>query len=262
MLNGVIGFATQSKATADGGDRIDMALSDARFYIMIVELVKTGVIAAELMMVRVFAAFPIVEGALVAVLPFRVLGILSVRGRRVMVGFGGGRLKRIDVGQKVFLTHVEGEAKQLNILFLTIVEDTLGKGAKAWLRPKGLVVAMLLVLETSNLLKNKSHGMIDMREGRAPKTYVVGWAEVDKFPIPQKLHNGKAPSPPDGVVKVYRNRDGLWPKLRDLVPAVPMDLGRGIRPMLWLGDLEKSRLSHFRMKMDLAFVRPRLVEAL
>lgn len=61
-----------------------------------------------------------------------------------------------------------------------------------------------------------------------------------------------------GVVEVYKNRDGLWPKLKDAIPAVLVNLGRGIRPILWRGDLEKSRLGHFRMKMAFAFVRPRL----
>ncbi|KAI5311316.1 hypothetical protein L3X38_000334 [Prunus dulcis] len=40
-----------------------------------------------------------------------------------------------------------------------------------------------------------------MREGRAPKTCVVRWAEVDKFPIPRKLQHGKAPSPHDGTAR-------------------------------------------------------------
>lgn len=48
------------------------------------------VVAARLMVVTVFAALPIVEGVLVAILPLGVLGILIIRGGSRMVRFGWG----------------------------------------------------------------------------------------------------------------------------------------------------------------------------
>ncbi|CAL2258346.1 unnamed protein product [Prunus armeniaca] len=106
----------------------------------------------------------------------------------------------MDAGQGVLITHVEGDAKLLSILFLTIVRDMLGEGVRVWLLPK--------------------------------------------------VPNRPSPQPP--------LEDGLWPKLRDVVPTIPVNLGRGMRPILWQGDFEKSRLGCFRMKMAFAFVRPRL----
>lgn len=60
-----------------------------------------GFVAAGLMMVRVSNTLPIVEGALVAVLPLGVLGTLRVRGRSVMVWCSRSRcrsLRRIVKG--------------------------------------------------------------------------------------------------------------------------------------------------------------------
>ncbi|CAL2258345.1 unnamed protein product [Prunus armeniaca] len=49
------------------------------------------------MMVQVSVAFSIVEGARVVVLSFRVMGIQSVRGGNVMVGFGDGGYRSLIV---------------------------------------------------------------------------------------------------------------------------------------------------------------------
>lgn len=59
----------------------------------------------------------------------------------------------MDVGQEVFITRVEGDAKWLNIFFLPIVEDTLAEGTRVWLGPNRMMVVLLLILETENLLK-------------------------------------------------------------------------------------------------------------
>lgn len=90
-------------------------------------------------------------------------GAIEGEGKKDAHGFitetfaSEGRLKRMDVGQGVLFNCVEGDVKQLNVLFLMIVEDTL------WLHPKWLIAAVLLMLEMANLLKKKSHGKIGVR---------------------------------------------------------------------------------------------------
>ncbi|KAI5322954.1 hypothetical protein L3X38_032026 [Prunus dulcis] len=63
------------------------------------------------------------------------------------------------MGEGILLAHVEGNAEWLNVLH-TIVEDTFSEGARAWFRLKGLMVTALLTLETSDLLKENSHGQM------------------------------------------------------------------------------------------------------
>lgn len=113
------------------------------------------------------------------------------------------RLKRMDVGQGVLLTRVEGDTERLNILLLTIVEDTLSKWAKAWLHPKGLMVAVLAPL-LSVSLKWKAVGHRGLQRTKVSHTWVI---------------------------EVYMIRDVLWPKLRDAVPTIPVNLGWGMRPI-------------------------------
>lgn len=68
------------------------------------------------------------------------------------------------MGEGIILAHVEGNAEQLNVLLLTIVEDTFSEGARAWFCLEGLMVAALVTLKASNLLKKKSHGRVGMGE--------------------------------------------------------------------------------------------------
>ncbi|CAL2239187.1 unnamed protein product [Prunus armeniaca] len=65
------------------------------------------------------------------------------------------------MGERVLCAGVEGDTKGLNVLLLVIIEDTLGKGPGSWLRPEGLVAAVLLTLQT---LEEKPHGRVGMRE--------------------------------------------------------------------------------------------------
>ncbi|CAL2229568.1 unnamed protein product [Prunus armeniaca] len=55
--------------------------------------------------------------------------------------------------------------ERLNVLLLVVVEDAIGKGPRSWLRPEGLVAALLLTFQASNLLKKKPYGRVGMREG-------------------------------------------------------------------------------------------------
>lgn len=61
----------------------------------------------------------------------------------------------------------------LNVFVLTIVEDALSEGAKARLRPEGLMIAMLFTFETSDFLKEKSHCRVGMRESTECRRLVV-----------------------------------------------------------------------------------------
>ncbi|CAL2246429.1 unnamed protein product [Prunus armeniaca] len=75
-----------------------------------------------------------------------------------------GRLKRVDMGEGILLARVKGSAERLNVLLLTIVEDTFSEGARAWLHLKGLIAVALLTLKTSDFLKEEPHGRVGMRE--------------------------------------------------------------------------------------------------
>lgn len=70
----------------------------------------------------------------------------------------------MDMGERILFAHVEGNLEWLNVFLLTIVKDMLSEGAMAWFRPEGLMAAALLTLKTSDLLKEKSHGKVGMRE--------------------------------------------------------------------------------------------------
>ncbi|CAL9012741.1 unnamed protein product [Prunus brigantina] len=78
------------------------------------------------------------------------------------------------MGERILHASVEGSTERLNVLLLVIIEDTFGKGPRAWLRPEGLMAAMLLTLKTSNLLEKKPHGWVDMREK------AVTWSTPDE----------------------------------------------------------------------------------
>lgn len=81
--------------------------------------------------------------------------------------------KRMDVGQEVFLTRVEGNTKWLNVMFLLIIQDKLTEWAKAWLRLNGLMDTLLHILEIISLLKRELHDRIDMRESIRCRRFVV-----------------------------------------------------------------------------------------
>ncbi|CAL2246433.1 unnamed protein product [Prunus armeniaca] len=57
------------------------------------------------------------------------------------------------MGKGILLACVEGNAERLNILLLTIVEDTFSEGARTWLCPEGLMAAVLLTLKTLDLFQ-------------------------------------------------------------------------------------------------------------
>ncbi|CAL2246428.1 unnamed protein product [Prunus armeniaca] len=50
----------------------------------------------------------------------------------------------------------------------------------------------------------------------------------------------------------------LWPKLRDTVPAIFVDLGRDIGLILRWGNVEKPRFGLFWMKVAFALAEPKL----
>ncbi|CAL9020924.1 unnamed protein product [Prunus brigantina] len=76
-----------------------------------------------------------------------------------------GGLKRVDMGDGILLARVEGNAERLNVLLtITMVMNTFSEGARAWFRPEELMATTLLTLKTSDLLKKKPHGRVDMRE--------------------------------------------------------------------------------------------------
>lgn len=64
------------------------------------------------------------------------------------------------MGQVIFFTSIEGDAKWLNVIFLPIGKDLLGKEARACLRRKGLMAALFLVLKEMNLLKYCMAGLL------------------------------------------------------------------------------------------------------
>ncbi|CAL2264586.1 unnamed protein product [Prunus armeniaca] len=68
-----------------------------------------------------------------------------------------GRLEGVDMGERILRASVEGDTEWLNVL-LVVIEDTFGKGPKSWLRPEGLVAAVLLTLQMPNFLEKKPHG--------------------------------------------------------------------------------------------------------
>ncbi|CAL8107491.1 unnamed protein product [Prunus armeniaca] len=68
------------------------------------------------------------------------------------------------VGKGILCASVEGDAERLDFLLLVVIKDAFGKGPRSWLRPEGLVVALLLILQASDLLKEKSHCRVGMRE--------------------------------------------------------------------------------------------------
>ncbi|CAL2257464.1 unnamed protein product [Prunus armeniaca] len=70
---------------------------------------------------------------------------------KVLASYGG--LEGVDMGEGVFSTNVEGNAKGLDIILLIVSEDALDIGATAWLRLEGLMVALSLIFEAANLLK-------------------------------------------------------------------------------------------------------------
>ncbi|CAL8162608.1 unnamed protein product [Prunus armeniaca] len=77
-----------------------------------------------------------------------------------------GRLEGVDMGERILRASVEGDMKWLNFLLLVVIEDTFGKRPRSWLLPKGLKAAVLLTLQTPNLLEEKLlHGRVGMREG-------------------------------------------------------------------------------------------------
>lgn len=47
---------------------------------------------------------------------------------------------------------------------MTIVEDRFSEGARAWLRPEGLMAVALLTLKMPDLFKEESHSRVGMRE--------------------------------------------------------------------------------------------------
>ncbi|CAL9021023.1 unnamed protein product [Prunus brigantina] len=75
-----------------------------------------------------------------------------------------GGLKRVDMGDGILLARVEGNAERLNVLLTIVLEDAFPEGARAWFRPEELMATTLLTLKTSDLLKKKPHGRVDMRE--------------------------------------------------------------------------------------------------
>ncbi|CAL8168792.1 unnamed protein product [Prunus armeniaca] len=169
----------------------------------------------------------------------------------------------MDVGQGIVLTCVEGDAKWLNILLLTIVKDMLSEGARAWLHLERLMATVLLVLEMSDLFEEESHSKVSMAEGIGCRRLVVlvGWRWIS-FPLLESFRMVRLPvlmvvcHP--WVIEVDRNRDELWPTLRDAIPAILVNLGWGMRLIPWWGDMEKPRLGRLWMKVAFAFVRPRL----
>ncbi|CAL8168854.1 unnamed protein product [Prunus armeniaca] len=69
------------------------------------------------------------------------------------------------VGKRILRASVEGDAEWLDVCLLVVIKDAFGKGLRSWLCPKGLVAVVLLVLQTPNLLEEKPHGRVGMREG-------------------------------------------------------------------------------------------------
>ncbi|KAI5338507.1 hypothetical protein L3X38_017778 [Prunus dulcis] len=77
------------------------------------------------------------------------------------------------MGERILLARVEANAERLNVHLLIIVEDTFNERARVWLCLEGLMVAALLTLKTSDLLKEKSHGRVGMREDTRSLRLVV-----------------------------------------------------------------------------------------
>ncbi|CAL2247500.1 unnamed protein product [Prunus armeniaca] len=68
------------------------------------------------------------------------------------------------MGERILRASVEGNAEWLNVLLLVVIEDMLGKGLRAWLLPEGLMAAVLLTLQTSDVLEEEPHSRVGMRE--------------------------------------------------------------------------------------------------
>ncbi|CAL9021049.1 unnamed protein product [Prunus brigantina] len=75
-----------------------------------------------------------------------------------------GKLERMYMGERILRASVEGDAEGLDVFLLVVIKDAFGKGPRSWLRPEGLVAALLLAQQAPDLLKEKPHGRVGMRE--------------------------------------------------------------------------------------------------
>ncbi|CAL8133924.1 unnamed protein product [Prunus armeniaca] len=69
------------------------------------------------------------------------------------------------VGERILRASVKGDAEWLDVLLVVVIKDAFGEGPRSWLCPEGLVIAVLLILQTPNLLEEKPYGQVGMREG-------------------------------------------------------------------------------------------------
>ncbi|CAL2277493.1 unnamed protein product [Prunus armeniaca] len=69
------------------------------------------------------------------------------------------------VDERILRASVEGDAEWLDVFLVVVIKDAFGEGPESWLRLEGLVTAVLLILQTPNLLEEKPHGRVGMREG-------------------------------------------------------------------------------------------------
>ncbi|CAL8167223.1 unnamed protein product [Prunus armeniaca] len=154
----------------------------------------------------------------------------------------------MDVGHEVFLPYVEGDAKWMNIFFLPIVEDTLGEGTRVWLGPNGMMVALLLILEMwwISFIFSESVGMV-----RLPVLRVIRFLIFRITNLLGKVTGGlwqRAKVIDSWVVKIYKNRGGFLPELRDLILVVLVNLGWGMRSvprptLCWSAMKENGQLA-------------------
>ncbi|CAL9025336.1 unnamed protein product [Prunus brigantina] len=83
------------------------------------------------------------------------------------------------MSKMILRANVEGDAEGLDFLLLVVIKDVFRKGPRSWLRPKGLMGALLLALQAPNLLKEKPHGRVGMRESlgrwRSGVWVAMGW---------------------------------------------------------------------------------------
>ncbi|CAL8152867.1 unnamed protein product [Prunus armeniaca] len=108
------------------------------------------------------------------------------------------------MSERILRASVEGDAEWLDFLLLVVIEDTLSKGPRSWLRPEGLVAAVLLTFLTPNLFTEKPHGRVGMRGVcRVLKAWAVGEQGLSKVPILRTPRCDTIPSRLDGNVPSY-----------------------------------------------------------
>ncbi|CAL8161490.1 unnamed protein product [Prunus armeniaca] len=145
-----------------------------------------------------------------------------------------GRSEEMDMGERILRASVEGDTEWLNVLLLVVIEDTFGKGPKSWLRPEGLVAAVLLTLQTPNFLEEKPHDWVGMTEGLG------------------------RPSPLRLLQRINGDKNMVLLTVQEMVSAISVDLHRFMGLVIRQGDVKKPRLDSLWMEMAFTLAEPRL----